>query len=143
MTKMAGLICLLRSTRMMQNSRNLGADDRANRRVTSVSRKARGDERMERLFAVTRSRGVGWNNSRPIEGQEDWQSHAAFMNALQTEGFVLLGGPLEGTPDVLLIVRANGAEQIRSRLSGDSWTRKDLLRITQVVPWTLRLGSLG
>ncbi len=57
--------------------------------------------------------------------------------------FVLLGGPLEGTPDVLLIIRANDAEQIRARLSGDSWTRKHLLRVTQVVPWTLRLGSLG
>ncbi len=98
---------------------------------------------MERLFAVIRTRGAGWNNSRPMEEQEEWQSHAAFMNALQTEGFVLLGGPLEGTPDVLLIIRANDAQQIRSRLSGDSWTRKDLLRITQVVPWTLRLGSLG
>ncbi len=98
---------------------------------------------MERLFAVIRSRGVGWNNSRPMEEQEDWQSHAAFMDALQSEGFVLLGGPLEGTPDVLLIIRANDAQQIRSRLSGDSWTRKGLLRITRVVPWTLRLGSLG
>ncbi len=98
---------------------------------------------MEGLFAVLRSRGVGWNSSRPMEEQEDWQSHAAFMDALQTEGFVLLGGPLEGTPDVLLIIRANDAQEIRSRLCGDSWTRKDLLRITQVVPWTLRLGSLG
>jgi hypothetical protein len=42
---------------------------------------------MKRLFAVTRSRGPGWDNSRPMEGQEDWHSHAAFMNALQTEGF--------------------------------------------------------
>jgi YCII-related domain len=98
---------------------------------------------MERIFAVIRSRGTGWNHSRPMEGQEDWPSHAAFMNALQKEGFVLLGGPLEGTPDVLLIIRATDVEQIRSRLSDDSWTRKDLLRITQVVPWTLRLGSLG
>lgn len=97
---------------------------------------------MKRLFAVTRSRGLGWDNSRPMEGQEDWHSHAAFMNALQTEGFVLLGGPLEGTPNVLLIVRADDAEEIRSRPSEDSWTRRDLLRIAEVAPWTLRLGSL-
>jgi len=97
---------------------------------------------MERLFAVTRSRGAAWNNARPMEEQEDWQSHAAFMDALQAEGVVLLGGPLEGTPDVLLIMRANHAEEIGSRLSGDPWTRKDLLRTTQVAPWTLRLGSL-
>jgi hypothetical protein len=98
---------------------------------------------MERVFAVIRTRGAGWNQSRPLEEQEDWKGHAAFMNALKADGFVLLGGPLEGTPDVLLIIRASDAEQIRSRLSGDSWARKDLLRITHVVPWTLRLGSLG
>jgi uncharacterized protein YciI len=98
---------------------------------------------MERVFAVIRTRGAAWNQSRPLEEQEDWQSHAAFMNALKAEGFVLLGGPLEGTPDVLLIIRASDAQQIRSRLSADSWARKDLLRIAQVIPWTLRLGSLG
>jgi len=64
------------------------------------------------------------------------------MDALVVEGFVLFGGPLEGTSDVLLIVRANDANEIHSRLSADSWT-SNLLRITQIVPWTLRLGSLG
>jgi len=98
---------------------------------------------MERIFAVTRSRGPGWNQSRRMEEQEDWTSHAAFMNALQDEGFVVLGGPLEGTADVLLIIRATNVDDITSRLANDSWARKDLLRITQVVPWTLRLGSLG
>jgi len=78
-----------------------------------------------------------------MEEQEDWKSHAAFMNALEAEGVVLLGGPLEGTPDVLLIIRANDAQQIRSRLASDPWTPKDILRITQIVPWTLRLGSLA
>ncbi|MGO9273284.1 MAG: YciI family protein [Terriglobia bacterium] len=97
---------------------------------------------MKRLFAVTRSRGPGWDNSCPIEQQEDWPSHAAFMNALEAEGFVLLGGPLEGTPNVLLIVRAEDAEEINSRLAEDCWTRKNLLWTAGVAPWTLRLGSL-
>jgi hypothetical protein len=65
------------------------------------------------------------------------------MNALHAEGFVLLGGPLEGTSDVLLIVRSNDVNEIHSRLSSDSWTSKDLLRAKQIVPWTLRLGSLA
>ena len=98
---------------------------------------------MPRLFAVTRSRGPAWNPSLSLEQQDDWPAHAAFMNALHADGFVLLGGPLEGTPDVLLIARANDANEIRTRLAADSWTRKDLLRIKQIVPWTLRLGSLG
>jgi len=54
-----------------------------------------------------------------MEAQKNWRSHADFMNVLQADGFVLLGGSLEGTPDVLLIVRAESADQIRSRLSGD------------------------
>lgn len=97
---------------------------------------------MERIFAVIRSRGDGWNPSLPLEQQQDWQPHAAFMNALKRDGFVLLGGPLEATPDVLLIIRAEDAGQIVSRLNEDPWTGKDLLRITRIVPWTLRLGSL-
>lgn len=53
---------------------------------------------MPRLFAVTRSRGPAWKTERPMEEQDDWPSHAVFMNALHREGFVVLGGPLEGTP---------------------------------------------
>ena len=98
---------------------------------------------MSRLFAVLRSRGPEWNDSLPLERQVDWPGHADFMNALHAEGFVLLGGPLEGTSDVLLIIRASSSNEIHARLSADSWTCKDLLRIKQITPWTLRLGSLG
>ena len=98
---------------------------------------------MPRLFAVTRTRGTAWNTSFGLEQQDDWRGHADFMNALHRDCFVLLGGPLEGTPDVLLIVCAGDESEIHARFSSDSWTSKDLLRIKQIVPWTLRLGSLG
>ena len=98
---------------------------------------------MARLFAVTLTRGTAWNNALAMEEQVDWKAHAAFMNALQAEGFVPIGGPLEGTREVLLIIRANDAEEVGARLSEDPWHRKGLLRITQMIPWTLRLGSLG
>ena len=65
------------------------------------------------------------------------------LNALAKEGFVILGGPLESTSDVLLVIRAKTPDEVRSRLAEDPWARKDLLRITQVAPWTLRLGSLA
>ena len=97
---------------------------------------------MARLFAVTRSRGPAWNAERPMEEQEDWPAHAVFMNALHRDGFILLGGPLDGTPDVLLIARANDEDEIRSRLAEDCWTRNGLLRIEQILPWALRLGKL-
>ena len=97
---------------------------------------------MPQLFAVIRTRGPAWQDSQPLEGQADWASHASFMNALAKEGFVVLGGPLEGTSDVLLVIRAKSPDEVRSRLADDPWVAKDLLRITRVAPWTLRLGAL-
>ena len=98
---------------------------------------------MRQLFAVIRTRGPAWQDGRPLESQADWAGHASFMNGLAKEGFVVLGGPLEGTSDVLLVVRAATADEVRSRLAEDPWTRNDLLRITRVAPWTRRLGSLA
>jgi hypothetical protein len=97
---------------------------------------------MLRLFVVIRTRGPAWQDARPLEGQADWAGHASFMNGLASEGFVILGGPLEGSADVLLVVRARTPEEVRARLAEDPWTVTDLLRITRVVPWTLRLGRL-
>jgi hypothetical protein len=97
---------------------------------------------MKKLFAVVRSHGGAWRDSLPLEGQEDWAPHAAFMNSLEAEGFAVLGGPLEGTPDVLLVIRAETPEEIVERLSADPWTALDLLRISRVAPWTVRLGRI-
>ncbi len=93
-------------------------------------------------FAVIRTRGPAWQPDLGLEQQADWRGHAVFMNALHREGFVLLGGPLDGTPDVLLIVRAAAPEEIPARLKADPWTAADLLRVKQIFAWNIRLGSL-
>jgi uncharacterized protein YciI len=94
------------------------------------------------LFAVIRARGPAWDHARPLEGQPEWPAHATFMNGLKAEGFVVLGGPLEGTSEVLLIVRAENEAEIRAKLAADPWSANDLLRVARTAPWTLRLGSL-
>jgi len=94
------------------------------------------------LYAVIRTRGPAWQDSLPMESQADWASHASFMNALAKEKFVIVGGPLEGTSDVLLVIRAETPDDVRSRLAADPWSNNDLLRISRVMPWILRLGSL-
>ena len=94
------------------------------------------------LFAVIRTRGPAWQASQPLEDQVDWPSHASFMNGLAGEGVVLLGGPLEGTRDVLLVMKAESPSEIRAQLADDPWSASGLLRITQISPWTLRLGTL-
>jgi uncharacterized protein YciI len=97
---------------------------------------------MLHAYVVIRTRGPAWQESLAMESQVDWAPHAAFMDSLAAEGFVILAGPLEGTADVLLVVRAESPAQIRSRLAEDPWDARDLLRVARIAPWTLRLGSL-
>jgi hypothetical protein len=98
---------------------------------------------MTRLFAVIRSRGPAWNAALPIDDQVEWPAHAAFMNGLVDQQFIAVGGPLEGTPDVLLVVRATDAAEIAERLAADPWVQNGLLRLKEVWPWWIRLGSLA
>jgi hypothetical protein len=97
---------------------------------------------MERIFAVLRSRGPAWDDSRPLEEQADWAIHAAFMDTLFDQRFAALVGPLEGTRDALLVVRASSAAEIDERLALDPWTASGLLITRQISSWQLRLGSL-
>jgi uncharacterized protein YciI len=98
---------------------------------------------MERVFAVLRSRGPAWDDSKPLEGQAAWAAHAAFMDALFEERFAALVGPLEGTRDALLILRASSASEVVERLASDPWTTNGLLVTRQVNVWQLRLGTVA
>ena len=97
---------------------------------------------MERVFVVLRSRGPAWDDSRPLVEQAGWAAHAAFMDALHEERFALLVGPLEGTRDALIVLRASSASEIVNRLASDPWTASGLLVTKQISPWQLRLGRL-
>jgi uncharacterized protein YciI len=94
-----------------------------------------------KLFSVTRSRGSGWESSLPQEQQAEWAAHAAFMNGLEAEGFVVLGGPLEETPYTLLAVRAADVSEVRGKLAQDPWEANRVLETTRIVGWTLALGD--
>ena len=97
---------------------------------------------MRQLFAVILNRGPAYQHGQPLESQVDWHAHAKFMDALVDDGLVRLGGPLEGTNEVLLIFRAESEEEIRQRLEPDPWHRMGLLQISRILPWTVRLGKL-
>ena len=95
------------------------------------------------IFAVMRTRGPAWNDAAAMEEQVDWRVHADVMNALADDGFIVLGGPLAGTRDVLLIARATSEAAIAARLADDCWSVNGLLKTLWIRPWRLRLGGLG
>ena len=98
-------------------------------------------------FAVRLAHGPGWDASRPIRKQDGWDEHAAFMDALVDDGFIILGGPVgEGDPpeETLHAVEAADEDEIRARLARDPWARAGLLRVGSIEPWALWLdGRLG
>jgi uncharacterized protein YciI len=98
---------------------------------------------MERAFVVVRSRGPAWDDAQSLEGQSEWAAHAAFMDALFEQRFAALVGPLEGTRDALLILRASSTSEVVERLASDPWTTNGLLVTKQISPWQIRLGTLA
>jgi uncharacterized protein YciI len=74
--------------------------------------------------------------------QAGWDEHARIMDALVDEGFILLGGPLEGDRDVLHVVEAPSKEAVRERLADDNWTANGMLETVSVEGWTILLDGL-
>jgi hypothetical protein len=58
---------------------------------------------MKQLFAVMLIHGAAYHHGQPLESQVEWDAHAKFMDDLVNDGLVRLGGPLEGTSEVLLV----------------------------------------
>ena len=96
------------------------------------------------LFALIREAGPGWTDGGAFD-QAGVNDHAAFMNALADEGFVLYAGPLAGSEAgrirALVIVDDADEAGIRRRLADDPWTQDDHLVITSVEPWILFVGA--
>jgi len=92
-------------------------------------------------FAVRLVHGPGWDPSRPIRDQEGWDEHAAFMDGLVDDGFIILGGPVGNGEQTLHAVEAADENEIRTRLDWDPWAAAGLLQIGTIEPWALWLDS--
>jgi uncharacterized protein YciI len=97
------------------------------------------------LFAVTRDAGPGWTDGQGAFDQPAVNDHAAFMNSLADEGFVLFAGPLAGSEQdrirVLLIADASSATDVHRRLADDPWERTQRVVTTSVEQWNLLVGD--
>lgn len=89
-------------------------------------------------LVVERRTGPEWVPGVPVESQEGWEAHAAFMDALAQRGWVVLGGPLEDEERVVLVVDAESDEEVRTTLAADPWAGSKLV-VDSVERWTIRL----
>lgn len=96
-------------------------------------------------FAVIVERADAWDWSLPMRKQRDWDEHAAFMDCLEDQRFIVAGGPL-GAEDaarrILHIVDGPNEAAVIERLAEDVWHRNGQLRIVSIQPWTVLVGHM-
>jgi uncharacterized protein YciI len=95
---------------------------------------------MAMFLLVLRQSGPDFDRSRPLEEQSRWSEHAAFMDGLVDDGFIVLGGPLADDGRVAHAVEADSAQAVRETLARDPWSETHL-RIDTIEPWTVRLDA--
>jgi uncharacterized protein YciI len=94
------------------------------------------------FYAVLRERGENWDASLPMRQQQHWDDHAAFMDALADEGYIILGGPLgDGEEKFLHIFVAESEQAVAARLADDPWTPLQMLRTASIERWEILLSG--
>jgi uncharacterized protein YciI len=95
------------------------------------------------LWVVRLERGGPWDWSRDMREQDGWDEHAAFMDGLVEDGFILLGGPLDGENgrETLHVVDAPSEEAVRARFAEDNWAADGKLSVKSVERWTILLDG--
>jgi len=94
------------------------------------------------VFAVRNLHAAAWDRSRGIREQDSWDDHAAFMNGLVEDGFVLFGGPIGDGESALLAIEAEDEQTIRDRFATDPWMIGGLLEIGTIEEWSIWLDGL-
>jgi hypothetical protein len=92
------------------------------------------------FLVVLRQSGPEFDRSRPLEEQSGWSEHAAFMDGLVDDGFIVLGGPLADDGRVAHAVQAHSPQAVRETLARDPWSETHL-RVDTIDPWTIRLDA--
>ena len=98
---------------------------------------------MKNRFIVVQAKGPSWDPTRLRREQALWDEHAAFMDQLTAEGFIVLGGPLgEGDgEDALLVINAPDEDAIIATSKNDPWIKAGILEIKTIQRWTIFLEA--
>ena len=92
------------------------------------------------FLVVLRRSGPQYDHSKPLEEQAGWDEHAAFMDSLVDDGFIVLGGPLADEVRTAHAVEADSEAAIRERFGRDPWSGTHLV-VDSIDLWTIRLDG--
>jgi uncharacterized protein YciI len=91
----------------------------------------------EPVYVVVSTAGANRDLTRGAREQPLWDEHAAFIDRLVEEGFVMMGGPLIDEGGAILVVHAASEDEVWERLKDDPWYQHDILRIESIKRWQI------
>jgi uncharacterized protein YciI len=97
------------------------------------------------LHVISRKAGPAWADDKGAFEQPGVGDHAAFMDMLANEGWVIFAGPLDGTETgrihALVIADAADEREVHRRLAADPWARSGHLVVTSIQSWSPIVGA--
>jgi len=93
-------------------------------------------------FFVLRGRGPDFDAAAPVEGQPDWDGHAACMIRLAKAGHLLFSGPFGDREGAMLVFRAASEAEVEAYVAEDPWTDNGVLVTERIALWDVRIGRL-
>ena len=92
---------------------------------------------MKNTFLAFSSAGPNRDFSKDTRQQPFWDEHAAFIDQLVDDGFILMGGPLVDEGGSLLIINAEDESEVKETLKNDPWMQHGILKLESVKRWQI------
>ena len=92
---------------------------------------------MKNMFVIISSAGPNRDPSKDTRQQPLWDEHAAFIDQLVADGFILMGGPFVDEGGAMLIVNADDENEVRQKLKRDPWIEHGILKLESVKRWEI------
>jgi uncharacterized protein YciI len=92
---------------------------------------------MKNTFVVISSAGPTRDPSKSTREQPLWDKHAAFIDQLVADDFILMGGPFVDEGGSMLVVNANDEVEVREKLKNDPWMKHGVLKLESVKRWQI------
>jgi uncharacterized protein YciI len=97
----------------------------------------------KRTYMIVSSAGVNRDLAKGTREQRYWDEHAAFIDGLVDEGFILLGGPLVDEGGAILVVYAEDEREVREKMKNDPWYVHGILTLESVKRWDIFIDRRG
>jgi uncharacterized protein YciI len=92
---------------------------------------------MKNTYLVLSSAGPNRDLSKGTREQPFWDEHAAFIDQLVADGFILMGGPLVDEGGSLLIFNAEDENEVREKMKNDPWLERGILKQDSIRRWLI------